>query len=269
MLAGGGSLGSWQAGALRELEKAGVSFSTVLGFSAGSLNGAAYALGALAVALEGWSRCDRLLRLRPRLSPPALFSERPVWEQLSHAHDDERARKDLRCRLVVQSTRFQRDRWVRAVFEPGGRWDGPLARHLQASCAIPLVFPPVEVSHEGESHMLFDGGVPVGSPFTFEPLEGCSDVIVLEMVRPEEIGRRPWNPIEGLDQHGRETCRRHMDDGVAHWRGARPGCRVYRVWPSRYLGSMLDFSSGKARECAAQGAEDAKAFLAEPGRFLA
>lgn len=269
VLAGGGALGAWQAGALRELERAGVEFAAALGFSAGSLNGAAYALRALDVALEGWARCDKLLRLRPRLSPPALFSDRPVWERLSHAHDDEAARKTLRCRLVVPSVRVQRDRRIHAFFEPGGgRWDGPLALHLKASCAIPLVFPAVELEHDGERHVLFDGGVPAREPFTFEPLGDCRDVLVLEMIRPEEIGRRYWHPLTSLDQRGRETCRRHMDDGCAGWLSAHPGSRVFRVGPSRELGRMLDFSADAARQAAALGAADARAFLARPGRFV-
>ena len=55
ILCGGGSLGAWQAGALKELDRAGVRFDAVLGFSAGSLNGAAYSLGVLDLALERWS----------------------------------------------------------------------------------------------------------------------------------------------------------------------------------------------------------------------
>jgi hypothetical protein len=266
VLAGGGSLGAWQAGAIQELERSGMAFHAVFGFSAGSCNGAAYALGATHLAVEGWAKLAKLLRLRPRLSPPSLFSDAELWRQLEYAHDDARARTMLRCRLAVPSTRWQRDRRVVAEFDPrSGRWDGPLALHVKASCAIPLVFPPVTLEHGGERHVLLDGGVPVrGERFSFEPLGDCRDVLVLEMVRPEEMGRKHWHPLRQFDQHGRETCRGHMDDGADAWRRAHPGSRVYRLHPSRPLWPMLDFSPEKAREAAALGARDARAFLERP-----
>lgn len=270
VLAGGGALGAWQAAALRELDRAGLAFDAVLGFSAGSLNGAAYSLGVLDLAVEGWAQCDALLRFRPRLNPPAIFSSEPVWNSLSYAHDDERARRDMRCRLIVPSSRWQRDRRIHAEFDPKrGVWDGPLARHLMASCAIPTIFPPVTLEHRGESHTLLDGGVPTKDGFTFLPLGEVLDVVVLEMIRPEEVGRRAWLPHHAADQASRDTCRRHMDQGVESLRRARPGTRVFRVHPSRPLWRMLDFSPAKARLAAEIGAADGRGFLSRPQAFLA
>ena len=270
VLAGGGALGAWQAAALRELERAGLVFDAVLGFSAGSLNGAAYSLNVLDLAIEGWGNCESLLRFRPRLSPPALYSDEPVWRSLEYAHDDERARRDLRCRLVVSSARWQRDRLIHAEFHPnGGRWDGPLAKHLMATCAIPTIFPPVQLEHRGERHTLLDGGVPTKAGFPFTPLGDVADVIVLEMVRPDELGRREWLPHRVVDQRSRTVCRRAMDDGAAELKRAKPAARVFRLHPSRALWRMLDFSSAKAREAVALGACDARVFLARPDDYLA
>ena len=264
VLAGGGALGAWQAGALLELEAAGLRFDSVQGFSAGSINGAAYALGVTALAEERWAQCGTLLRLRPRLSPPAFCSNAPVWDKLDYAHDDEQARKQALCRLVVSSARWQRDRFIYAEFDAKqGRWNGPLASHLMASCAIPLIFPPVRLSHGGEQHVCLDGGVPTREPFSLAPLGPCEDVVVLEMVRPEELGRRFWNPVWAIDQRGRETCRRLIDEGVADLRRRCPRTRVFRLPPSRPLWRMLDFSPALAREGVALGRADARAFLGE------
>lgn len=255
-------MGAWQAGALLELEAAGVPVDAVLGISAGSCNGAAYALGVTQVAADGWINCERVLRLSPRLRPPSLFSGAPVWERLAYAHDDDRIRRQLRCRFIVPGVRLERDRRIYAEFDPAtGRWDGPLALRVQASCAIPLVFPPVAVVHRGEPLRLVDGGYRAKEDFSFLALGECRDLIVLEMIRPEEAGRSAWRPLERLDQRGRETCRLHIDQGCAEWRRIHPDSRLFRVCPSRTLGKILDFSRERALRALALGREDARAFL--------
>lgn len=270
VLSGGGALGAWQAAALLELERAGLAFDSVLGFSAGSLNGAAYSLGIMDQAVSRWSLLKNVLRFSPRFKPLSLFSQAPVWQSISYAHDDEQARRQARCRLVIPSARWQRDKVIYAEFDSKqGRWDGPLSSHLLASCAIPGVFPPVDLEFRGDAMRLFDGGVRCGQAFSFTSLGDCADVLVLEMVRPDEMGRRPSGLFGYVNQRSREACRSLIDEGAASWSGHPKPPRLFRLAPSRPLGfSMLDFSSGKIAPALSLGAADARAFLARPQAFL-
>lgn len=266
VLSGGGALGAWQAGALYELQRAGLEFDALLGFSAGSLNAAAYALGLLDQVRERWADGRRVLVFSPRLWPLSLFSDEPLRRAIDYARDDEQARGRARCRLVVASARVSRDAQVYGVFDPKGLWDGPLAAHLLASCAIPLVFPRVTLPFRGRPETLFDGGVGCATPFSFRALGDCADVIVLEMVRPDEVAGppRPW--LGAIDGRGRRAVRRLIDQGAAE--AAARGARVFRLAPSRVLDfSMLDFNARRLAESAALGESDARAFLAAPAAF--
>ena len=76
LLAGGGSLGSWQSGFLSRLvTRHAAEFDAVLGVSTGALTGAAYALDRLDVLCARWRDVSRsgILRFKPRLRPPTLF----------------------------------------------------------------------------------------------------------------------------------------------------------------------------------------------------
>lgn len=263
VLAGGGALGAWQAGALAELERAGLTFDAVLGFSAGAINGAAYALGLVDKAVDLWPAIRRPFRLSPRLRPFSLCSFEPLREALGFDLDDSAARARARCRLLVASAHIDRCRAIYAEFDPRGRWDGPLERHLLASCAIPGLLPPVELDFRGLRVLLMDGGVPTRTPFSFAPLGACADVLVLEMARPEEVQRPiPWNPWRAGDQKGRMSARRLIDEGAAALRKGDGAPRLFRLHPSRELTHvMLDFSPAKAEAAIQLGAADARAFL--------
>ncbi|MDE2038388.1 MAG: patatin-like phospholipase family protein [Elusimicrobia bacterium] len=263
VLAGGGSLGAWQAGALLALEEAGLSFDAVLGFSAGAINGSAYALGEMALARRRWLDCDRLLRPSPRLWPPSLFSARPLCEKFDFLQDEERARQRSRCRLVVASASRGQDRRLYAEFDAKrGIWDGPLVRQVLASCAIPLIFPPVRLKLRGREELCVDAGVNSREPFSLASLGHCADVLVIEMVLPRELERRTWTPWSALDRRGRFLCWRLIEEGAAELRRRDPQTRLLRLRPSRPLSwRMLDFSSELARQAAQLGEADARAFL--------
>lgn len=269
-LAGGAALGSWQTSAVHELVHGfGLHFDAALGFSAGALNATGYFLGRMDEALARWRNIEsaRLLRYSPRLFPPTLFSGEPLWEQLSAARDENHARSNGRGRLVVVSACRAERRRVYAVFDHkgAGRWDGPLAHHLAGSCAIPWIFPPVKTDYRGKNLTLVDGGVTVPETFSFAELAHCRDVIVVEMVRPEEIGRKrnPWS--YKTDQRGRETSRRLMNEGIDSLRRLANPPRIFRLAPSRPLAfPMLSFKAGDMADAMSRGLEDARAFMASP-----
>ncbi|MFI5362730.1 MAG: patatin-like phospholipase family protein [Elusimicrobiota bacterium] len=265
-LQGGGALGAWQAGALEALDAAGVRFDAVMGYSIGVVNGAALAFGRLDRALEMWRGLDGgVLTPRPRLRPFALCSPAALSAFFRDERDDAAAKAALRVDLTVASAVPATSETVNARFTPGGRgeWDGPFIAHAAASCAIPVVFPPVDLDFRGRRLRLFDGGVPMRSPLDFTPLAGCADLLVLEMVRADEMGRRELLPWRSLDQGGREAGRRIVDRALEALRlSAESQPRVIRLAPSRRLEPMmLDFRARGLRKMLALGAEDARAVL--------
>jgi hypothetical protein len=270
-LQGGGALGAWQAGALEALCAAGLRFDCVMGYSIGALNGSAVAFGRLPEALALWRELDcRALRPRLRLSPFSLCSIEPLRAFLDGARDDEQAKASLLCDYTIVSACRAEGVSVNARFTPGGKggWDGPLIEHAAASCAIPIVFPAVNLRYRGRSLRLIDGGVPMPAPLDFSPLAACSAVLILEMVRADEVGQ-PWlAPWRSLEQRCRDTGRAMVDEGLSPLLAA--GRPVYRLAPSRrLLPMMLDFRARGLADMLAQGAEDAKVFLASPETGLA
>ena len=172
-LQGGGALGAWQAGALEVLAAAGVRFDAVMGFSIGSLNGYAVAYDRLSDALARWRKLDGwALKPRLRLWPFSLCSVEPLQAFLGDAHDEVAAKAGLRCDFTIVSACRAEGAPVNARFTPGGKdgWDGPLVHHAAASCAIPLIFPPVDLHFRGRRLRLVDGGVPMPAPLDFSPL---------------------------------------------------------------------------------------------------
>jgi predicted acylesterase/phospholipase RssA len=270
-LSGGGALGSWQSAALLTLEKAGLSFAKATGFSAGALNATFYFLGRTEETVERWRETDGgILRFSPRLSPLSLFDGAAILERLGSL-DDAPARKKGRCELTIISAHRARTKPVYGRFHPGngGPWDEPLATHLKASCSIPVIFPPVSLRVQGEDASLIDGGIPCREPMSFAALAGCKDVIVLEMVGPEEMTRKRWGPVSRFHGRVRRSVRNLMSQGVGSLLSLPNPPRVFRLWPSRPLDfSMLDFARHRIAPSLEQGARDAEAFLRDPARHL-
>lgn len=267
-LAGGGALGAWQAGALDSLVRAGLRFDKIVGFSAGALAASAMALGRVRELVQRWREVDgqRILRFSPRLSPLSFFSGEPIWNSIQETWDDAQARREARCEFTVVGLDAETRIPAYWSFSPSnGRWDGPLAKRLMASCAIPKIFPPVPI----DGRVFVDGGVPGKEPLSFAALAGCRDVIVLEMVRRAELGRSFWSPARRWDQFGRELVRGLMDEGVSSLQALPEAPRVFRVGPS----AVLDYSalSFRSRHCAPAlnlGLADGAALLAAPERAL-
>lgn len=269
-LQGGGALGAWQAAVLDELTAQGLLFDAVMGFSIGAVNGTAIAFDRLPEAMGLWRGLGAdVMRLEPRLRPLSLFSTAPLRAFYAAVLDENQAKASLRAEFTVISACRADDAPVNARFTPGGgEWDGPLVDHAAASCAIPLVFPPVDLQYRGRTRRLIDGGVPMRAPLDLAPLTRCADILVVEMVGAAEVGRRWWTPWRALDQRCREAARRLVDAGLEPLLRASKPPRVHRLAPSRPLEPMmLDFRAAGIARMLAQGTADAKAFLAAPEMF--
>ncbi len=262
-------MGAWEAGCLAALSRAGLVFDRVVGFSSGALCGAAYFLGREEELLQEWRQISRrrVLRFRPRLKPLSLFSSKPLWEALDSWGGEPRAKLSGRCELTVVSLCADDRIPAYARFTPRGDrgWDGPWEARLAASCAIPWVFPPVVLSEGGRARSYVDGGVPGRERLSFDCLKGSADVIALDLVRPEELGRGRWGPLGRLDQRLRETVRRQMNDGLEALPGLPGPPRLFRLAPSRVLDYLsFDFSSRACAPAVDLGLSDGERFLGSP-----
>jgi predicted acylesterase/phospholipase RssA len=272
-LQGGGVLGAWQIGALAALTRAGLEFSSVMGYSIGVVNGSALAFGRLDEALERWQALSGgVMRPRPRLFPPSLCCSTPLYGLFEPMRDEALARAALKCDFTIMTACPAARATVNARFTPQGRdgWDGPMIDHLAASCAIPWMFPPIDVDFRGRRVRLVDGGVPMPAPPDFTPLASCADVLVLEMGRADEVAQFAWTPWTSFDRGARRAGRRIVDRGVTGLLAGDEPPRVYRLSPSRRLKPlMLDFRAKVAVPMLAQGRHDARAFLAAPEMWRA
>jgi predicted acylesterase/phospholipase RssA len=272
-LQGGGALGAWQAGVLEELDARGLRFDKVMGFSIGAVNGSAIAFGRLPEAMVRWRELTGgALKLSPRMSPFALCSIDPLRAFFEAARDEDAAKAAMRAEFTIITSCFEDGAPINARFTPGGKdgWDGPFVDHAAASCAIPLVFPPVDIEYRGRKRRLVDGGVPMRAPLDFSPLEGCADVLVVEMVRADEVGAQKWTPWRAIDQKCREAGRTLIDDGLKGLARSKNPPRVHRLSPSIALEPMmLDFRAAGLAKMILQGAADAGAFFADPKPFRA
>ncbi len=265
-LQGGGALGAWQIGVLAELSRAGARFDAVMGYSIGAVNGVAVAYDRMDEALSRWASLGAgILRPRPRLNPPSLFSDAPLYGVLDVLGSETRARAALRVPLTIISAAPAQGAPINALFEPGerGRWDAPIAAHLAASCSIPLVFPPVELDYRGRRVRLIDGGVPQSRGFDLSPLAHCAEILSLEMVRADETDLPALSPWRLIDRSGRRAQRRLADEAFAALARGGTRARVRRWTPSRRLEPLvLDFRRAGLDALTALGREDARALLA-------
>lgn len=274
ILSGGGSHGAWQTGCLQSLQEAGLVFDKVIGFSIGSITGAAYTFGFQELLARSWHEMERhrILRFKPRwqgyrITPVSLCSGDSLDEALEPTKDEAENKRRARCELTVISHRINDGAVHYARFSPGGAagWDGPVYDRLKASCAIPWIFPPVKFGDD----VFIDGGVPAKEPIRFEAMAGCADVIALQMVREEEFGSVwPWLR-RGPDQIGRKMCEKTMSEGIESLLAAPNPPHVFRVRPSRVLDyDQLNFKTKVCGPAFEQGRRDGQAFLRD-GRLAA
>jgi NTE family protein len=195
-LGGGGVHGAAEVGMLEALAEAGIAPSVIVGTSVGAINGAVIAahadgqgverlrglwreLGASGVLGEGLvGRLSTLVRTRTH-----LHSLDPLRAVLERNLPDTFAQLRVPFQCVAAS-----------IERAGPRWfsEGPLVPAILASCAVPGLFPPVELG--GEHHM--DGGlvdsIPVGRALEL----GATELYVLQVGRIETPLAKPRNALE-------------------------------------------------------------------------
>jgi NTE family protein len=152
-LSGGGARGFAHIGALKVLHEAGIPIDYLAGTSVGSVIGAAYASG---ITFEEMTEVCRTMRWRDiakvALSKRGLASIARSQELLNRLIKV-RTFEELRTRFYAVATDIRTGEMI--VLSRGD-----LKRAVQASCAIPGLFVPVEV----QGRWLVDGGVTADLP---------------------------------------------------------------------------------------------------------
>ena len=216
-LCGGGALGSWQSGVLAKLVSSGLEFDAVAGFSVGSLNGAAYCYNKTGDLREVWSRMkpEHILSMRPGYhniplelyqhhSPGvfskigfliqkhayrmSLFSSKPVYDFLNSWLSVTGTSFSRKINFYIISHAVEMKLPYIVKFD-GGAWSHNLSfvDSLVASCAIPTIFPPVEVTEHGRTYHLVDGGVIGIANINLNIFEGCKTIVMIGNSRDEDV----------------------------------------------------------------------------------
>ncbi len=199
--------------------------------------------------LEGFTRLSRAL-------PLGIFDNEPIRRYLEHAFarngrtDDFRK---LRHRLVVVATDLGSGRAVR-FGEPG--WDHvPISRAVQASTALPGIYPPVRI--DGRDCV---DGVLLRTVHASVALEDGADLLLcINPIVPADLGARAGardNPIvrRGLptvmSQVFRTLIHSRLVVGMRAYEGRFPDADVLLFEPARdeyrmFFTNMFSFSSRK------------------------
>ncbi len=209
VLGGGGVLGATQVGMVRALAERGLRPDLVLGTSIGAVN------GAFVAADPTVAGAARLAEVWEAVSREGVFTENPVRQAARVAKFRTHLLSNAPLRHVIDEylpvDRFEElevaFQCVAARIEDAsGRWfdSGELVWPIVASCAVPGLFPPVEIDG---SHYL-DGGlvhsIPVGRALAL----GATRIVVLQVGRVEQALVPPTKPWE-VGTVAFEIARRH------------------------------------------------------------
>ena len=230
-LSGGGARGIAHIGVIQALEAAGVPIDAVAGTSMGSIVGGLYAAGytgeemAAIVSGTDWdqvlaadARPSASVRQRRGLLPALVTLPYRFWDVdlPSGLINTQRAYETLQRHLVAADYAADGDfdrlavpyRALAVDLVDGDRVvldGGGLARAIQASIAIPLVFDPVL---RGDSQLV-DGGVLEVLPTRTVRELGCDVVIAVELSRVAELGD-PADSIVDVGLHTFEIMTRQQ-----------------------------------------------------------
>lgn len=179
-LSGGGSRGIVHIGILKAIDEAGIKISMVTGTSAGAIVGAFYCSGYSPDMIMEIIRETKLIKyIRPAISFSGLLKLDTIVS-IFQKYIKNNSFDALNIPLVVAATNVKNG--TNAYLH-----EGPLIQSVLASCAVPVIFKPIELN--GETYI--DGGILNNLPV--EPLIGHCDVIVGLNCNPISENYEPGN----------------------------------------------------------------------------
>ena len=250
VFSGGGAYGATQVGMIRALIQAGIHPDLIVGTSVGAINGAMYAtepMLAVERLTEVWTSMRKAgvfggrtkagtafsaLRNGLMRNNPGLMSPEPL-RKLIAAHLPVERLEELQIPTAVVVTDA-------LVGQPKILAQGLIGPALQASAAIPGIFPPVKI----EGCFYIDGGVSANVPIRQAISFGARSVVVLDANPPTMPGTLPQSTIGSVLHASMIMLRNQRADTVDHLIGRHPILHLPQVTPTTQ--SSFDFDNSEA-----------------------
>jgi NTE family protein len=271
VLGGGGARGAAQVGVLLALFDHGIEPpDRLVGVSVGALNAATLAAypspAGAAMLRELWF--SRQAQEIFRVHPLGIVLNRIRGETLAAMPARNVTRLIERALQLIGIDSFEHLRRPLAVVATdigAGRAHvfrhGPLLPALQASTAIPGVFPPVRIDGAG----YLDGGIVDNMPLAVALDDGSSDVLAIELMAGTEMERPPtsWGELMGrtlqLSLHGRM---------LSDFERLRRRGRVVVLCPVLGAGEGVDMEPGHVQALIERARDATRRLLEQRGRRL-
>ncbi|MBI4801386.1 MAG: patatin-like phospholipase family protein [Elusimicrobia bacterium] len=287
-LCGGGALGSWQSGALSKLVELGMRFNAVAGFSIGALNGAAYCYNKTAELKNIWQKLkpDRILSFSPgyhnipldlyqhhkpdflsrvgfllqnNLARFTLFSNAPVYDVLNGwlAKAGSDFSRNINFYVISHAVEKKLPYIIKFDGKTGGQ-NLSFVDALVASCSIPLIFPPVEVTDRGLTYHLVDGGVIGIATINLSIFEGCRTILIISNSRDSDLVFPSGGPFGHFESKARRMLAMHTQKIYESRVLVRSEPQVHLIKPPEDLGlKVLEFDGVKCLRAFSLGEEEA------------
>jgi predicted acylesterase/phospholipase RssA len=276
VLSGGAALGSWQGGVLHALhEGRSLRAHSVVGTSAGAINGAAYLQGDFDLLRMLWRSIPRskFMKWSPGVSPPRLWSLDSVRGYLETVISEKACREGGRCWFYPVSADLANGETLQAEFspDPDGPWEGPLADKLAGSMAVPFLFPPARASHETpgkRDRVLVDGHVTSSLFLDRLARRGVRDFVFVNVISDAEMRAPGFRPRAFIGTLIHQLLEAQIENGLEPLRYGFPelGVRAFVLRPSTPLRvSVFKFDKEECRRAFDQGMRDAGAWFDKPG----
>ncbi len=263
VLSGGGSYGAVQVGMLRALKEAGISPDLIVGSSVGALNGIRYAASpgdAIEALTEVWSRMDSagIFGGRSRLAQGWSAARRVLRRNTPSACDPARLRALIDANSPIPNLE---DLPIAAAIvvtdallgRPKALSRGEIPALLQASTALPGVFPPVKV----DGCFYIDGGVTANVPIRQALDLGARGVVVLDANPPTMPGTVPDSVIGSVLHASMIMLRNQRADADDELKGRYPILHLPQPTPPEQ--NSFDFTN--STELIEAGYASTSAFL--------
>lgn len=282
VLSGGGSKGSWQAGAILALANEPrffTGFGFVSGTSVGAINAAGMAMHnrnelpqAAAYLRRMWS--DKLSIWRKRFPPylagawnPSIGVNDGLRDLLDRELDLERIKKS-NVRLSVSAVDLLDGAVVRFTDK-----DPNLKKAILASSSFPIAFPPEEL----DGGYYTDGGVRDIAPLKPAIEAGAEHIVVIVTSNPYSSGKKKRGDFGNVIQVAERVVSLMLDEIVLNdvkmcrMRNRRPSghdrkIKVTVLHPRAPLADSLDFDQDTMKKQIEQGYAEAKIQLDESSR---
>lgn len=257
-LAGGGARGAYQIGAWKALREYGIDtkIEAFSGASVGSLNAALFAMGDYELARDMWLSLDkdtlfnfdkkiykRIFKEKLNFFNKGVFDTKKLEKMIRKTIDFE----ELKQKEVYVATThlgnekstffdlirtnykhyFKKDQQVRYI-DLRDQAEDKTVKTLLASCAIPIVFKPIQIGTE----TYYDGGVLDNTPY--QPLidAGCDSIIIIDLYTFSPMRIKTIKEV-----------------------------KTYTIYPKKSLRGILDFKPKHIKRRFELGYEDMKTLL--------